>query len=242
MKTIDQLFPNGELASPAAIRDAGYFPSPAQIEYALGLDLGQTFDPTAAALLEMRQEPLAEIDPQTLRQRLGRKIVNVRGLWRYPLQTPYPAIVRDIALRLGDTRIAGARLAIDQTGVGRPVFDLFAQAGLRPVGITITGGSDFSQVEVDQFRVAKILLVSVMQSLLHAGEIKIAKSLPDASVLVSELQDFRANISETGYASFGARSGKHDDLVLAVSVAGWWLLRAPRREIHVSTFDGRPVH
>ena len=74
---------------------------------------------------------------------------------------------------------------------------------------------------------AKILLVSVMQSLLHAGEIKIAKSLPDAATLVSELQDFRANISESGYASFGARSGKHDDLVLAVAIAAWWLTRAP---------------
>ena len=37
------------------------------------------------------------------------------------------------------------------------------------------------------------MLVSVMQSLLHANELKIAKSLPDATALVSELQDFRAN-------------------------------------------------
>lgn len=162
--------------------------------------------------------------------------MNVRALFRYPLQTPYPAIVGDIAKRLADARIAGARLVIDQTGVGRPVFDLFSQVGLRPVGITITGGSDFSWVEMSQFRVAKILLVSVMQSLLHAGEIKIAKSLPDAATLVSELQDFRANISESGYASFGARSGKHDDLVLAVAIGAWWLLRARPGETRVQTF------
>jgi hypothetical protein len=49
------------------------------------------------------------------------------------------------------------------------------------------------------------MLVSIMQSLLLANELKIAKSLPDATALVSELQDFRANISESGYASFSAR-------------------------------------
>src|SRR5262249_19176455 len=149
-----------------------------------GLDLGQSFDPTAAALLEMRADPIAEIDERTLKQKLGRKIVSVRGLWRYPLQTSYPAICRDIAARLASPQIPQCTLVIDQTGVGRPVFDLFAQTGLRPVGITITGGSDFSEPDYDQYRVAKILLVSVMQSLLHAGEIKSARSLPDAPTLV----------------------------------------------------------
>lgn len=31
-------------------------------------------------------------------------------------------------------------LVVDQTGVGRPVFDLVTKAGLEAVGVTITGG------------------------------------------------------------------------------------------------------
>ena len=64
--------------------------------------------------------------------------------------------------------------------------------------------------------------------LLHAGDLKIARSLADAATLVDELQTLRASISEAGFASFSARSGKHDDLVLAVAIAAWWMLRAPR--------------
>ena len=43
----------------------------------------------------------------------------------------------------GMASIRGTRrstLAIDQTGAGRPVFNLFVEAGLDPLGITITGG------------------------------------------------------------------------------------------------------
>jgi hypothetical protein len=52
-------------------------------------------------------------------------------------------------------------------------------------------------------------------------ERRILRSLPDASVLMSELQDFRAEVSDTGAWRFGARSGKHDDLVLALAIALW---------------------
>jgi hypothetical protein len=62
-----------------------------------------------------------------------------------------------------------------------------------------------------------------LQALLHSEELRIAKGLPEAGTLVAELQNFRATISDTGYASFGARSGKHDDLVLALAISLWWL-------------------
>jgi hypothetical protein len=37
----------------------------------------------------------------------------------------------------------------------------------------------------------------------------------------SELKDFRRHVSEAGRYSFEARSGAHDDLVLAVAIALW---------------------
>jgi hypothetical protein len=70
--------------------------------------------------------------------------------------------------------------------------------------------------------------------LFHAGDLKIAKSLPEAAALASELQDFRASISEAGYASFGARVGKHDDLVLALALACWHLVGPWRNRVAVT--------
>jgi hypothetical protein len=61
------------------------------------------------------------------------------------------------------------------------------------------------------------------RALFHTGELKIASELPEAAALAAELQDFRANMSDAGYASFGARVGKHDDLVLALALACWHL-------------------
>jgi hypothetical protein len=60
-----------------------------------------------------------------------------------------------------------------------------------------------------------------LQSLLHGGELRIAKALPEAQTLAVELQDFRANITESGYTRFGAREGQHDDLVLSVAIGAW---------------------
>ena len=69
----------------------------------------------------------------------------------------------------------------------------------------------------------KLILVSRLQSLFHSDALRVAKTLPEAPTLAKELSDFRANISQAGYASFGARSGKHDDLVLSLAIATWCL-------------------
>jgi hypothetical protein len=71
------------------------------------------------------------------------------------------------------------------------------------------------------YKVPKLMLISRVQALLHAGRLKIHKHLADAPALVEELQSFRASVSDHGFWRFGARSGKHDDLVLAVAIALW---------------------
>lgn len=57
------------------------------------------------------------------------------------------------------------------------------------------------------------------------GEFRIAASLPDAAVLMRELQDFRVRYSDAGNATFSAREGAHDDLVLAHALAVFGLSR-----------------
>ena len=99
---------------------------------------------------------------------------------------------------------------------------MFAHAGLSPVGVTITDGDSWTRAAPDEYRVAKLLLVSRLQAALHAGELRIAKELPDASVLALGMADFRAQIGETGYTRFGAREGTHDNLVLALAIGVWY--------------------
>jgi hypothetical protein len=114
--------------------------------------------------------------------------------------------------------------SVDTTGGGRPVVDIFRKAGLRPTAVTITAGDAQTRERLSpsDYKVAKILLVSRLQAYLHSGQLKIAKDLPETRALVEELQDFQVSFTETGYAKFGARVGRHDDLVLSAAIALWW--------------------
>jgi hypothetical protein len=145
-------------------------------------------------------------------------VFQVRHLERLPLGTPYPAIVAHVGRLLA--RVPGAQLAIDFTGVGRPVFDLFHFAGISPIGVLITGGISSSQ-DGQILSVPKLSLISRLQALLHEGQLRIHKDIPDAPALVRELQDFRVEYTTAGHITFNARTGKHDDLVLALAIACW---------------------
>ena len=146
------------------------------------------------------------------------EVYRVGYLERLPLGTPYPGIVAHIGRLLG--RLPGAELVIDFTGVGRPVFDMFKFSGITPVGVLITSGA--AETGGGPIHgVPKLDLVSRLQALLHEGRLKIHKDLAEADRLVRELQDFRCEFTAAGHLTFNARSGKHDDLVLALAIAVW---------------------
>lgn len=188
------------------------------ISYIIGLDLGQAQDYTAIAVMEV-------IPPQTVPSEKTsddptyhvRHLERVRGI-------PYPVVVdrvREIIRQLGPAN--DTSLILDYTGVGRPVSDLFRQAGIRHYAVTIHGGDQVTH-EGTHYRVPKRDLVSSVLVVLQAGHLKIASSLPDAAVLVKELENFKVKIDPaTAHDSYSAwREGVHDDLVLAVSLAVWY--------------------
>ena len=146
-------------------------------------------------------------------------IFQVGHLERVPLGTPYPGIVARVGRLLGRLP-AGTELVIDLTGVGRPIFDMFTYAGISPLGVSITAGAAETR-DGAVCSVPKLTLVSRLQALLHEGRLKIQKQLPEAETLVRELQDFRVEFTAAGHLTFNARSGKHDDLVLALAIAAW---------------------
>jgi hypothetical protein len=176
-------------------------------DFTIGVDLGQSFDPTAIAVV------------RKLRPRVGEPIYQVGHLERLPLQTPYPGVVSHVGRMLARLP-EGSELVLDYTGVGRPVYDLFMAKGMSPYGVSITSGNAVTKDKC-HYSVPKLTLISTVQALLHDGRLKIQKHLPDVQVLVAELQDFRAEVTDSGYWRFGARAGKHDDLVLALAIALW---------------------
>jgi hypothetical protein len=146
-------------------------------------------------------------------------IIQVGHLERVPLGTSYPGIVAHVG-RLLEKLPAGTELAIVLTGVGRPVFDMFVYSGISPLGVMITAGNS-ETCGWPVCSVSKLTLVSRLQALLHEGRLKILRKLAEAETLVRELQDFRVEFSPTGHLTFNARTGKHDDLVLALAIAVW---------------------
>lgn len=178
--------------------------------YFVGVDLGQSNDPTAIA--GVRRVDLED----------GRPVFQVGYLERLPLGTPYPGVVTHVERLLKRPPFLGrAELVIDHTGVGRPVFDLFITRGVSPIGVSITSGDVETFDANGAWRVPKLTLISRLQALLHDSRLKIHRDLPEARTLTAELQDFKAEVTDSGYWRFGARSGKHDDLVLAVAIACW---------------------
>ena len=87
--------------------------------------------------------------------------------------------------------------------------------------MVITGGTEEVRNGARVWHVPKILLVSRLQASLHAGELKFAVGLGEEQAFKQELSEFRMRHTDTGRLTFGAREGRHDDLVLALCVALW---------------------
>jgi hypothetical protein len=148
----------------------------------------------------------------------------VRHIERFR-EVAYTAVTERVARLLATPPLAesATTLLVDQTGVGVAVVDGMRAAGLRPVGITIHGGdaihADRGRGEVS---VPKSALISSTQVLLEQRRLRVAPDLAHAGTLLAELRDYEVRINPAGHAAFSARSGQHDDLVLAAALVGWW--------------------
>jgi hypothetical protein len=196
------------------------------MSFYVGLDLGQSNDYTALAVVEKTKA--GETDDAT--------DLHLRHLERYPLRTPYPEIVARVAAlvedpqlrntylnrRLGRRILEKPELFVDATGVGRPVVDLFKERGLRYKAITITGGNKVTSV-AGGYGVPKRDLIGGLEVPFHSGRLKVAAGLRLWETLRAELQTFRRKVSlTTGMDTYEHwRESDHDDLVLAAALACW---------------------
>lgn len=188
----------------------------------VGVDIGQKHDPTAIAVTE-------------LSWRLGAARLEdhwiVRHLESLPLMTPYP----DVAARVESivTRLQSPRprpwykpdaddellltLYVDATGVGQPIVDLLAGAGVRPMAVYFTHGEKRT-VENKEVKLGKAWLVSRLQALLQTRRLHLPDT-PVARQLAKELQDYEIKIDQNANDTYGAfKVGTHDDLVTALGL------------------------
>jgi hypothetical protein len=182
-------------------------------KFFVGVDLGQSQDYTAVVILERLK---AETGGKEFTYHV-RHLERVRGV-------PYPQIVATVARMMSSSELKGnAELVIDQTGCGRPVFDMFIEGGLDPVGVSIHGG-DSTTHEGRNWRVPKRDLVGILQVLLQTARLKVASKLALGSILQAEMLNFKVKIDPiTAHDSYSAwREADHDDLILAVALAAWW--------------------
>jgi hypothetical protein len=196
--------------------------------FIVGLDIGKSVDPTAICILH---HTITGLEKYTNYLKKGfskqhrQEKFHVVYLERLPLHTPYPQQVHMVKSLLARPPLPErCPLIMDDTGCGRPIGDMFMEGGLRPKRVTITSGLEVTQ-DGDSWHVPKSYLISNMESRIHSKELQVALELREAGPLKEELCDFERHVSDSGRTSWGARVGKHDDIVLAVSLATWWAVR-----------------
>jgi len=72
--------------------------------------------------------------------------------------------------------------------------------------------------------VTKSVLISNLGARLHTGELRIHRGAIRGQGPTGRNKDFRRQVSDAGRATYAARTGSHDDLVLAVAIALWWAM------------------
>lgn len=207
-----------------------------QKKFIFSLDLGQVNDYTALIILERTQKVTTETvvttsDPIVTGRDWREKttvcdaVYAVRYIERMR-NLPYPVIVDRVKSVIEKPEIEGRyKLVIDQSGVGRPVYDMFHKAGLDCFGITITGGGSDQLVSRSEAHVAKQNLVAVTQVISQSKDpvrLNYAAGLADLELLRGEVGTFGVQRTKAANEIYEAREGAHDDLILALALGLWF--------------------
>jgi len=196
--------------------------------YYAGLDLGQANDYSALSIAE-----------KNIHHESGKtwSKLDIGHLERFPIGTSYTVIAEKIAGYFEDPRLKlRGKLIVDQTGVGRPVMDMLRKYGLKPVGITITGGYQVTEDGYGGFNVPKRDLVSSLVTMYYAGLVKVLASLREAGEFNRELEHFRVKQNRrTGHEIFEPDADFiHDDLVISVAMVAWYSQYFDKNKIPLS--------
>jgi len=104
-----------------------------------------------------------------------------------------------------------ARLVVDSTGVGDPIYERLRRAGLDT--------SPFKFTNETKQRLIEALIMTI-----ERGEIQ----YPEIKELLHELDIFEYQLGATGTVKYSAPPGYHDDCVISLALANWSVHNAVR--------------
>jgi len=212
------------------------------VTFFVGVELGQVSDMTALAVVEaltlpiLRSEkvysdgwvdvhPVYQAPDGTETREHPPVTFALRHLGRIPAGVSYPEIVtlvESLHARLGNPPVV-----LDGTGVGKAAVELFRHSNFNLSILTLMAGDQMVQ-DGRSYRVPKRDVISTTQVQLQTGRLKIARTLPHASLLARELVNFRFRVTSKGPEdALDWREGPDDDLVLALAIAAWEAERSP---------------
>jgi hypothetical protein len=215
---------------------------PRKTRLVMGVDVGKEVDPTAICVIEKcdgvidHGSDLERHTNQTAALGLQKKAERWRvvHMERIPLKTKYGEVIRRIAGLLAtpqlqadpDENRSAGELVIDAGGAGG-VAEMFIDNGLKPISVIIRGGLDTNWKGRNRFTVAKEELIGLLDARLNHDRYPLTFStqLTEAEAFKAEIADFRRNVSGAGRMQYEARQGRHDDMILSVGLAVWWLSR-----------------
>ena len=209
----------------------------------ISVDLGQQSDYTALCVIERVERLNPDFSPVEVLMSRERRRRGVRGLEytvprelpplynvvhleRLELGTSYPAVVTRVKRLIDSPKMQDQplSLALDATGVGTPVYDLFKQDLDRTrIWPVLIHGGDREHFADTFYRVPKRELVSRAVKLMQRRELNVSPQLRYAETLIEELRNFRLKINiATGHDTYEPwRERDHDDLVLALCISLW---------------------
>ncbi len=153
-----------------------------QTRYCMGVDLAKYNDYTVCVVMDMQQRAVVAFERYNLAE--------------WPLQK---ARISALAAKWNN-----AAVWMDTTGVGDPIFDDLARAGLRITGYTLTAISKRELIE-------KLILLMEQQHI----------TFPDIPELLQELAAYEYERLPAGGLRMTAPQGLHDDCVIALALACW---------------------
>lgn len=178
----------------------------------IGLDWGSLADFTACAVVECYYN---EDDTGAYR---------VLETKRFKLGITYPQIVKALA-KLDESirekmEDADPIFIAESNGVGQPVIEMLREMIKKSrIYEVFTSGGESVTVNGRKITAGKKRMVTNLSGMLSAGRLTFSK---EDKALINELQNFRGFQLDSGKEEFEAKTGAHDDLIMALSFAVLW--------------------
>jgi len=157
---------------------------------------------------EAGRQYVAAVDPATTQDYTAVSVFDVEARRQVYLdrfgRVDYPVLQARLDALCKRFRLE--RMRVEINGIGRPVFDHLAAAGLPVEAFTTTNST-------------KGAIIQRLISALEHGEL----SILDDDTQTGELLSFEAKQTASGAISYSAPSGLHDDTVMALAMA-WDML------------------